>query len=157
MWPIVSEPFDIARRDPAKKPPFWHALDYTYRFDSEDRHNRRLKEIELGRLVLAEPLSAKESLRIRNRNYIRLGGRALLTLWQNRNEIPERLWERHEETLPHTGAKVSSFAVDGLRILNPHGAACTFYLVRFGGEVRWGITPVTYNRGPNFKALVYLC
>src|SRR3989344_441101 len=157
MWPIDKAPFEIGQCSKSNVVPLSHWSDYPYRIESEDPRNKKLKEIDPARLVLAEPLSAKEFSLLRRQDFIRLGGRALLTLWQHRKEIPERLWERHEETLPYTKAKGSSFSVDGLRMLNPHGVLCTFYLVRFCGEVRWGITPINYKRGPHFKALVYLC
>lgn len=156
MWPIDPKPFSVAECSKGNIVPLSHWSDYPYTIESEDPSNGDLTSIDPGRLTLGGTVPENVPL-ARGRYVLRLGGRAIRTLWQKRAEIPEDLWQRNEETLPYTGARVSFFCIDGLRLLNPHGVLCTFYFTRFSGEISWGITPIRYVRGYGFQSLILVC
>jgi len=167
VWELRPDPFVMQACTKGNIVPlsYWLDEDFpsaTYRYDvvSEDSRNDYLDKIDPGRFVLSYPLKSGVQFEERYDSFIRLGGRAIRTIWGKRNLLPEHLWMRNERVLPQTGMRVSEFCIDGLRLLNPHGVLCTFYLVRTRTdkltEVRWGITPIEYDRGPKFFALTML-
>ncbi len=165
MWTLDPAPFEIPTCTTNNPVPLSNYYNtefpsdiYDYVIESEDMRNNELAVIDPACLKLdvclmeGEPFPAAGPLR--------LGGRALRTLWQHRNELPERLWAPSEEVLSYMQkmhnkkVTVSQFCIDGLRLFNPYGVSCVFYFVRYNGEVRWARTPICYNRGHKFWALV---
>ena len=146
MWQIDPAPFEVRQCTVGSPIPLSYWGDYPYIIQSES-DALDITEIDPDALVLVQlgPF--------RREGLYRLDGRAIRTIWEHRKELPMRLWEPNMETLPYTGVRVSSFALDGVRLVNPHGVRCTFYLCWTEGDVRWGVTPVNYYRGPNFMRL----
>lgn len=146
MWQVRPEPFEVGECTTSSLCPFSYWGDYPYTIQNES-DTLDIAEINPDALVLVQQGPFRRS------GLYRLDGKAIRTIWEYRKELPMRLWEQSMETLPHTGVRVSSLALDGVRLRNPYGVTCMFYLCWTEGDVRWGITPINYYRGRKFMRL----
>jgi hypothetical protein len=148
MWEIDPEPFKLAACTKGNLVPLSYWLDgefpectYTYTVAGEDIRCLNQDVIDPARVRFIPP---KELCRDTP-----LGGRAWRELWQRRNEIPAEWWAQCSEL-----DSMAQFYCTGIDIHNPHGVRCWPYLRRTRGSVWWGYSPITYDWGQQFPALV---
>ena len=145
MWKLDPAAFDINRRDGRLDPPFWYWPDYRYRVEAEDPRCDTISVLDPARFRFVDYGPSAR--------YLPLGGRALRTLWLHRREIPETFWEQaRSRGMERIGFEQVHFT--GMKVFNPHGVLCWFYLRRWRGGCYWGITPDAYHWG-RFPAILY--
>jgi len=143
MWHLDPRPFEIVRCTSANHAPLSYWSDYVYGMEHEDPGLDNLTELDPARIVVN--YGAKLHV-------VPMGGRALRLMWQRRQDIPEKVWK--DSFVKELGFSQVSF--DGLRLSNPHGVLCSFYLRRREKQVFWGLAPMRYPWGAPVPTIAYL-
>ena len=148
MWQVDAAPFTIPIGNSRRIEPLGCLDDYRYIVEREDPRCSKVNIIDPARITFTEPVHPGHVRPPeREPELVPLGGRAWRTLWQERETIPDWLWESCK------GPNFSQFYFDGMEIFNEHNVYCWAFLRRRGKTVYWGFCVSDYNWGTFFPAI----
>lgn len=107
--------------------------------EDQDQRSLALTELDLSKVQLVTTLRGRETriggeeklLRLKESGSVRLDAKVFLTLWENKDRIPE-IWKEK------TGGSTTYVFFDGTILRGPDGGRYVLYVCWGGGEWGWG-------------------